>query len=455
MAINEKKAIALSSVGAAVVLTGTKLTVGLVTNSLGILSEAAHSGLDLLAAGLTYVAVSVSDKPADEDHRYGHGKMENISALFETVLLLVTCGWIIWEAIHRLVGGGVHVKANVWSFAVIAFAIVIDFSRARALRRVARKYNSQALEADALHFSSDIWSSLTVLAGLLFVSIGYASFDSIAAIGVAFLVLFVSYRLGRRTIDALMDRVPAGLAETVEATVKAVGGVEEVRSVRLRMSGAKLFIDATVAIKRTITFERAHRIMDEIEKSVHAVQPNADLVVHAEPLKSRDETIVDKVWMIVLNKGLRAPHNLEVYHSGGKHFIDFDVEYETGHTFSEAHRMASEIEEQIRKEVPTVEKVTIHLEEYQPGETELVDATQAERELVNNIKRVALQDVRVSACADVTILKRGRKYHLTLTCQFGKSRTLAEVHEIISELEAQLYQQFSQLHRITVHAEPV
>jgi cation diffusion facilitator family transporter len=455
MAINEKKAIALSSVGAAVVLAGTKLTVGLATNSLGILSEAAHSGLDLLAALITFVAVSVSDKPADEDHRYGHGKMENISALFETGLLLITCGWIIWEAIHRLMGRGVHVEANVWSFAVVGFAIVIDFSRSRALRRVARKYNSQALEADALHFSSDIWSSLTVLAGLLFVSIGHPSFDSIAAIGVAFLVLFVSYRLGRRTIDALMDRVPAGLAGTVELTVKAVEGVEEVRSVRLRMSGAKLFIDMTVAIKRTITFERAHRIMDEIEKAVYAVQPNADLVVHAEPLRSKDETIVDKVRMIVLNKGLRAPHNLEVYHSGGKHFIDFDVEYIKGNTFVTAHRMASEIEAQIREEIPTVEKVTIHLEEYHPGETKLVDATTVEQELVDKIKTLALRDVRVSACTDLTILKGGRKYYLTLTCQFDKSRTLAEVHEIISEVEGQLYQQFPQLYRITVHAEPV
>ena len=454
-AINEKKAIALSSVGAAVVLTGTKLTVGLATNSLGLLSEAAHSGLDLLAALITYVAVSVSDKPADEDHRYGHGKMENISALFETVLLLITCGWIIWEAIHRLVGGGVHVEASAWSFAVIGFSIVIDFTRSRALRRVARKYNSQALEADALHFASDIWSSLTVLVGLLFVSIGYASFDSVAAIGVAFLVLFVSYRLGRRTIDALMDRVPFGLADTVESTVKAVEGVEEVRSVRLRMSGAKLFIDMTVAIKRTITFERAHKIMDDIEKAVGTIQPNADLVVHAEPSRSKDESIVDKVRMIVLNKDLRAPHNLEVYHSGGKYFIDFDVEYKTGYTFLEAHRMASEIEEQIRGEVPSVEKVTIHLEEYHPGETELIEATEGEHELVDKIKTMALQDVRISACSDVTILKRGRKYHLTLSCQIDKSRTLAEVHEIISELEGQLYQQFPQLHRITVHAEPV
>jgi cation diffusion facilitator family transporter len=453
-ALREKKAIALSSVGAAVLLTGTKLAVGIMTNSLGVLSEAAHSALDLLAALMTYFAVSVSDKPADEDHRYGHGKLENLSALFETVLLLITCGWIIWEAIHRLVAGTVHVEATVWSYAVIALAILVDASRSRALMRVAKKYNSQALEADALHFSSDIWSSLTVLAGLVFVSLGFPTVDSIAAIGVALLVLFVSYRLGRRTIDALMDRVPAGVAQKVEETIRSVDGVEEVRALRIRPSGAKVFIDTTVAIRRTTSFERAHRVMDEIEQAIYAVHPNADLIVHAEPFKSRDETIVDQVRMIVLNKGLRAPHNLEVHYSKGKHFIDFDVEYQEGKTFVDAHRLASEIEEQIRKEVPSVEKVTIHMEEYLAGEGDLTDATLAEHELCDKIRLLILHDTRVLGCTDLTVLKGGPSYQITLTCKIDRSKTLAEVHQIISELETQLYQQFTRVRRFTIHAEP-
>ncbi len=211
-AVREKKNIALSSVLAAVLLTAMKLVVGLMTNSLGLLSEAAHSGLDFLAALITYFAVTVSDRPPDEDHQYGHGKMENVSALFETILLLVTCGWIIWEAVTRLVTRTSHVEASAWAYVVVAISIAIDFTRSRALSRVAKKHHSQALEADALHFSSDIWSSLTVLAGLFCVSLGYSSVDSIAALAVALLVLFVSYRLGRRTIDALMSlNLPAGV----------------------------------------------------------------------------------------------------------------------------------------------------------------------------------------------------------------------------------------------------
>ena len=264
--IKEKKSIALVSVLAAVFLTGFKLGIGLWTNSLGILSEAAHSGLDLMAAVITLLAVTFADRPADEDHQYGHGKLENISAFVETLLLVITCAWIIWEGIGRLLAHSHHVEANVWSFIVMGTSIVVDISRSRALYRVAKKYHSQALEADALHFSSDVWSSLTVIAGLFFVWIGYPEFDAIAAIGVALLVLFVSYRLGRRTIDALMDRVPKDIKNQIEDAIKSVDGVEELRKLRIRPSGAHIFVDVVVAIRRTIPFQSVHAIMDAVER---------------------------------------------------------------------------------------------------------------------------------------------------------------------------------------------
>jgi len=454
-AVREKKNIALTSVLAAILLTGMKLVVGLTTNSLGILSEAAHSGLDLLAALITYFAVSVSDKPPDEDHQYGHGKMENVSALFETILLLVTCGWIVWEAVERLVTRSSHVEANVWSYGVIVVSIVIDFSRSRALSRVAKKHGSQALEADALHFSSDIWSSLTVLAGLFCVSLGYTSIDSVAAMAVAILVLFVSYRLGRRTIDALMDRVPEGLAREVGASIKSVDGVEELRSMRVRASGSKIFVDATVGIPRTMQFERAHRIMDEIEKAVHLIQPNADVTVHAEPMQGRDETILDKVRMIVVEKNLGPPHNLEVHQSEGKYFIDFDVEYPKDRTFVSAHALAEEIESQIRREIPSIGKITVHLEESVADEGDLVHATAEEKDLCLAIEALVLKDARIRECTEITILKHAPHLHVTLTCRLDSSRALADVHQIITEVESQLYQNFRQVRRFTIHAEPV
>ena len=205
----EKHWVALSSVLAAIFLTGMKLVVGLMTGSLGILSEAAHSGLDLVAAVVTLFAVRISGRPADREHTYGHGKVENLSALFETVLLLVTCIWIIYEAIQRLFFKEVLVEASIWAFVIMGVSIVIDFSRSRALARVAKKYQSQALEADALHFSTDIWSSSVVIGGLLLVRgadwLGLAwltKADALAAMGVAGIVVYISAQLGQRTIAA-------------------------------------------------------------------------------------------------------------------------------------------------------------------------------------------------------------------------------------------------------------
>lgn len=451
---SEKKTVALTSVIAALFLTAIKLIVGLETNSLGILSEAAHSALDLIAALMTYAAVVVADKPPDEEHQYGHGKVENVSAFAETILLVFTCAWILFEAGKRLLSHEVHIEASVWAYAVMGVAIIVDLSRSRALTRIAKQHNSQALEADALHFSSDVWTSLVVVLGLVSVSLGYPMVDAVAAIVVAFLVLFVSYRLGRRTVDALMDRVPAGLYERVLDGIRRVEGVEEVRSVRLRPSGAKVFVDTTVAVRRTTPFERAHTIMDNVERTIHALHPHADVVVHAEPFESMDETIADKVRMIVLKKGLRAPHNLEVHNVDGKYFIDFDVEYQKGRTFVEAHDIASELERSIRSDVASVNKVTIHMEEYEADEGMLTNVTEEERTLCEAIQARVRSDDRVLRCSDLTLLKIGEAYNLTITCHIDKTKTLGEVHSILARTEADLYQHFSQLRRVTIHAEP-
>jgi len=452
--IREKKNVAFSSVIAAVFLTALKLAVGLQTNSLGMLSEAAHSGLDLIAAALTYVAVRIADRPPDREHHYGHGKIENVSALLQTILLFITCAWIIWEAVHRLITQESHVDATIWSFMVMGIAIIVDVSRSRALTRIAKRYNSQALEADALHFSSDVWSSAVVILGLIFVSLGYPVVDALAAIGVALLVLFVSYRLGRRTIDALMDRVPEGLSERVLQAIQSVQGVEDVRSIRLRSSGARVFVDAVVAIRRTTPFERAHMIVDAVERAVHELLPSIDVVIHPEPYESQDETIADKIRMIVIGKGLRAPHNLEVHSTNGRYHIDFDLEYQKGKTFAEAHEISSEIEQEIRQAVPSVETVTIHMEEYQPSETELIDVTDVELSLRENVRRQVEEYAGDVTCSEIRLLKAGTKYNLSLTCRVEKTKTLEEVHNSISEIEAMLYRTFSQLRRITIHAEP-
>ncbi len=277
--------------------------------------------------------------------------------------------------------------------------------------------------------------------------------DSVAAIVVAILVLFVSYRLGRRTIDALMDRVPEGMYEEVLRTVRDVEGVEDVRSIRMRPSGPKVFVDTTVAIRRTTPFQLAHGIMDKVEKAIHDRHTNVDVIVHAEPFESSDETIADKIRMIVVRKGIRPPHNLEVHDRDGRLHVEFDVEYAAGLPFVEAHKMADEVEADIRRELPSVKHVTVHLEEYLPGQNEVVPRAEDDtlhREILNFLG--SQEDVR--AYSDVQVLCGEDLCTLTLTCVFDRSLTLAEVHRQVSQLEIRLYDRFSDIRKVTVHAEP-
>lgn len=287
----EKTGAATSSVLAAVFLTGMKITVGVLTGSLGILAEAAHSGLDLIAALITYFSVRVSDKPADRDHLYGHGKIENISALVETLLLLATCVWIIYEAVERLFFKTVHVDVSVWAVLVMVISIVIDMSRSRMLSRVAIKYNSQALEADALHFSTDVWSSSVVILGLGCMYLATRSealafldkADSVAALMVAVIVVFVSFKLGSRTVKALIDSAPAGMLEQVRGVVEGFPEVANPHKIRVRTAGPQVFVDLHVTMDKSKTLEQAHALTEEIQSAIQTVAPGADVTVHPEP----------------------------------------------------------------------------------------------------------------------------------------------------------------------------
>ena len=289
--VREKQSAALSSLLAAVGLTAFKIIVGVVTGSLGILAEAAHSGLDLVAAGLTFVAVRLSGRPADREHLYGHGKIENLSALAETLLLLLTCAWIVWEAVHRLRTHHTEIQVTVWSFVVMLTSIVVDISRSRLLSRAARKYHSQALEADALHFTTDVWSSSVVIVGLAAVKAGdwwprllfLRNADAIAALGVSALVVWVSVRLGRRTLDALIDKAPEGMDQRIVAAVEGVEGVRNCHNVRMRYSGPILFIDLHVLVDGAQSLAHAHLLTETIEEVIRGFAPNADVTVHPEP----------------------------------------------------------------------------------------------------------------------------------------------------------------------------
>ena len=299
----EKRLVALNSFLCALAITFLKMLVGISTRSLGILSEAAHSGLDLVAAFVTLLSVRVSDKPADAEHQYGHGKVENFSAFIETGLLLLTCIWIVWEAVRRLAGHHpVHIEPSLAAFGVMFASMAVDAWRSRKLGKIARKYASQALEADALHFSTDIFSSAVVTLGLLLVWAAHrlnapwlVMADSIAALVVSGVIVYVSSRLARQTIDALLDAAPPGYRARLMDAVLKINGVIGVERIRIRRAGNRYFADLTVGLARNVTFQRSGQVVAEISSAVHEILPDADVVIHSVPRETGHENIFDRI----------------------------------------------------------------------------------------------------------------------------------------------------------------
>ena len=465
--IREKRFVAAASVAAALFLTGIKLVVGLMTGSLGILAEAAHSGLDLAAAVITLLAVRVSDRPADESHLYGHGKVENLSALAETMLLLVTCVWIIYEAIRRLFFVEIEIDPSFWAFLTMAVSIVIDFSRSRALARVARKYHSPALEADALHFSTDIWSSLVVILGLAMVRFSRGSAfeshfmraDAVAALIVAMIVIWVSLQLGRRTVDVLLDSAPQGLAERYAGALSGVGGVLRVSRVRVRNVGSQIFVDLSIDVPRHLSFEESHDVARRAQEAVLGISPNADVVVHADPVANK-EGVLERIHAAAAR--LHAPvHNVTTHWTERGMWIDLDLEVDPSISFESAHLQATELETKLREEwssgdnAAPVADIHVHIEprSAEPEAASEVGVAEAGEYLVR-IAEICREFEHARGVQDVQVHGIKGRVYLSMHLLVDADRSIAEVHRLAEDLESRLRVEFPNLGRVVIHTEP-
>jgi cation diffusion facilitator family transporter len=457
----EKRWVALSSVLAAVLLVATKLVVGIWTNSLGILSEAAHSGLDLVAAAVTLWAVRISAQPADREHTYGHGKFENLSALVETLLLLLTCVWIIQEAVARLFFlEGVKVNPSVWAFLVVIMSIVVDVSRSRALRRVAVKYGSQALEADALHFSTDIWSSLVVLVGLLAVLAAdvfqlpwLLKADALAALGVAVIVILVGVQLGKRSIDVLLDTIPKGLQEKIAAAAGSVAGVEQVTQVRLRRSGSGFFADVAVSVGRAAAFEQAHQIADQAEAAVRGVLPEADVVVHVEPVARDEENLTTTIRVLAARHHLGA-HGIRIYEEAAERSLELHLEVSESLDLEQAHRQATEFERDLRQSVPGLKRIVTHLEPA-GDDAATLRAEPAGQVPIRRVLEEFLEAYPLRARPhDMRVQMAGGELAVSFHCTLDAATAITEAHDFTVRLEEYLRGRVPNLGRVVIHVEP-
>ncbi len=460
----EKNRVTTVSVAASLALASAKLVVGLLTGSLGLIAEAAHSGLDTVASVITFFSVRIAGRPADEDHPYGHGRFENLSAIVQGVLLFGTAVWIFYESIHRIFVESVAVNPSVWAFVVMGASILIDFWRSRLLLAAARRYDSRALEADALNFRADMLSSGVVIVGLALVayarSSGAGDFllsaDAWAALLVGLFIIFKSGQIALRSVNVLLDSAPVELRDEISRRVEGVEGVVETSSVRLRESGNRKFADIVVSVPRTLSAEAAHEITVSIERAVREADERTESVVHTEPVMTETETVAEAVHATALKMGVRTHHE-RVQAVDGSFEASLHVEVEEGLSLGEAHERASRLSDEIRSRHPRIKRVNTHIEVAEPDPSERAEVTAEHAGLAEEI-RAAIAEVGVDARPHEIRLygSRGPEGGLdaVLHCDFPAKTNIGEVHLCTEQVERALRNRFTVLEHVVIHAEP-
>jgi cation diffusion facilitator family transporter len=457
----EKRRVALHSMLAAAAMTVLKLAAGLLSGSLGVLSDAAHSGLDLVGAALTFFSVQVSDKPADEDHTYGHGKFENISSFGEVILMAASSAWIIWEAIERIMHHSVELRHSVWPVAVVLTSIGVDFWRSGKLREVAERTGSPALATDAFHFASDIWSSVAVLCGLgaswagMHYGIGALRYaDPLAAVVVSLLILRLTVRLGHEAVSVLLDEAPVETRQRIVSEVGKVEGVLGVEQARVRRSGAAYFADLTLALPRRYTFEHTGELVRAATAAVHQVLPTADVVIHTEPRETKAESIFDRVRAVAARNNVSV-HDLSVQSHRGRLRVEQHLELDETMPLLAAHSFVTAMEAEILRDTPEIDSVLTHIES-EPATIEQPDEMVEEnRKIDHALRSTAALFKEIVDVHEIIVGHTADHIHLSCHCTLPDDLPMLRVHEVITALEDRFKVECPEVYRVTIHPEPV
>lgn len=455
----EKKSAAALSIAAAATMAVLKLVVGLLTGSLGMLSDAAHSGIDLIGSALTLFSVRVSDKPADEDHPYGHAKFENLSAYTETFLMLASAIWITAEAIIRIFFKTVAIDYNFWPLLVLVTSMVVDFSRSRHLKAVAVRHQSEALAADAFHFASDIWASAAVFIGFSIAWIGsilnipsLRFADSIAAIVVSALIFYFGLRLAWRTVGALTDSVAPDTRRRVLYELQRTEGVLSVDQARMRRAGAKYFADFTLSLSRQLTFQRVEDLVREATNAVQRVLPDADVVIHTIPRSTVAESIFDQIRAVASRNNVTL-HDISVQSIGDRLRVEQHLEVNESLSLQQAHSFVRRIEDEIRQDLPQVAEVLTHIEN-EPATIESPQILERNRRIEARLRRAAAEFPAILDIHEVVTGRVGDKLQVSCHCTLPDEMPMQQVHEIITGLEDHLKLKVPEISRVLIHPEP-
>jgi cation diffusion facilitator family transporter len=456
----EKRSVAMNSMLAAAAMTLLKLVVGLMSGSLGVLSDAAHSGLDMIGATLTFFSVRVSDKPADEDHTYGHGKVENLSSFGEVILMALSSVWIIGEAIKRILHHSVDLRNSIWPILVVLASIGVDYWRSRQLKKVADRTGSTALATDAFHFASDIWSSLAVLCGLgaswagEYFGISVLRYaDPLAAILVSLLILRLTVRLGHEAVAALMDEIPAETRQQLIDEVTRVPGVLSVEQARVRRAGANYFADLTLALPRRYTFEHTGELVREATEAVQRTLPEADVVIHMVPRQARAESIFDRVRAVAARHNVGV-HDLSVQSHQGRLRVEQHIELDETLPLLAAHNFVCSLETEILREVPEIDGVLTHIESEPATIEPPAELVEADRRIEQALRRTAEHIAEIVDVHEIRVGHSGEHIGVSCHCTLPDDLTMQKVHLAITALEDRFKLECPEVDRVTIHPEP-
>jgi cation diffusion facilitator family transporter len=415
----------------------------------------------LIGSTLTFFSVQVSDKPADEDHTYGHGKFENFSSFSEVILMALSSAWIIWEAVQRILHHGTELRNSVWPVAVVLVSIAVDFWRSRRLRDVAERTGSSALATDAFHFASDIWSSLAVLAGLGATWAGthygvavlrYA--DPFAAMVVSLLILRLTVRLGHEAVSVLLDEIPAETRLRLIDEVTQVPGVLGVEQARVRRAGANYFADLTLALPRRYTFEHTGELVRSATEAVHRTLPEADVVIHTVPRQARAESIFDRVRAVAARHNVSV-HELSVQSHKGKLRVEQHLELDESLSLLTAHDFVCTLESEILREVPEIDGVLTHIESEPATIEQPEEMVEENRKIEEAMLATAAQLPEIVDVHEIIVGRTGEHIHLSCHCTLPDQLTMQRVHEVITALEDRFKLECPEVYRVTIHPEPV
>lgn len=435
-------------------MAAVKFAVGVAIGSIALISEALHSSIDLVATVITWIVVRISDRPADAEHHYGHGKLESLSALGVIALLYILAGGIVVESYGRLREGAPPPTLSLLPFAVLVVDIVVNFWRARALHKTAMDTKSQALEADALHFASDVLGSFAVIAGLGLSALGYTWGDAGAAIAVAVLISILGLRLGKSTIETLLDRAPDGASEKAEDAIRSIPGVVDVERLRVRMVGARHFVDATVHVPRTYPIDRVADIKRKAQEAVAEVLHDADVTFTAVPVARSNESVRERIMVIARNSAL-AIHHVTVHDLGEKLTVSIDLEVDGDMPLREAHGIAHKLEAAIRDEFGADAEVDTHIEPLEPELPFGTDAAPARAEAIAQaLARFAAEGGAIHDVHNVRVRDTEAGEIVNFHCRAKPSMTVIAVHDKVDEIERGLRAAFPTVKRVISHAEP-